>query len=263
MGSGGHDTTHVERLISIGKIVQRITKLQFDWNEFVAAVWLHNLDRALKLRKEIEERGAAWAQKNQAYFDDLIHDEEDVKAFIRVRGLEIYCRELLEWSPFNEDARDRIVDAVLHHSKFADEPGDSPLLTALRIADKVDRMGPSGIRDAAAHRGQVLPPYDEQRPFGYGSTEEDRMKTLYDDLFRILEWYGMLPSEEARRVVNMEYFCFYILYVRMLGKEIADRLGIENKVEEDIKQALGQHYAEIMHELRMNCLTWATRCEEA
>ncbi len=260
MHAGGHDITHVRRLISLEPRIREKTGLEFDHEEFVAAVWLHNLDRAPMFRDDIETRGRAWAQKCSECLPDTdgpIHDEEDIKAFVKVRGLEIFCRELLEWNGFNEDARDRIVDTVMHHSKFADDPDDSSLLAALRIADKVDRMGPLGLMASASFRGSYVSPYDEEYPFGYGSTEEGRMKTLYDDLFRIMEWYGMLPSDKAREVVNKEYFSLFIMYVRMLGREIAERTGTEDNVLADIKRALGPHYQETINDLRITLAAWA------
>ncbi len=242
MGTGGHDFTHVERLIAIGKTIRGKTKIDFDWNEFVTAVWLHNLDRAPAFRKDIERYGKTWALANEDSLREYGADNEDVKAFVRARGLEFYCYELLEPSPFGPEARERIVKAVMEHPKFKDEPGNSTLLTALRIADKVDRMGPLGIMASGAFRGKDVLPYDSEHPFGYGSTEEGRMKTLYDDLFRVMEWFGMLPSDEARSVVNERYFWFFISYVRMLGEEIAERTGTHNTVELDIQRALGGYY---------------------
>ena len=238
---GGHDVTHVERLIAIGK---KITFLKFNMDEFVTAAWLHNLDRVPALPKGIEICLEAEAEK--MFLDDPVITEENVEAFIRTLGLGIYCSMLLERSPFNEWAQDRIVNAVMQQGKKDDELGDSPLLTALRIADKLDRMGPLGIIANASFRGDNLLPYDPINPFGYDSTAEGKITTIYNGYFQILEWYGMLPSDEARDLVDQKKLRFFISFLRMLGEEISEATGAENQVEDDIKKALGAHYSKVL-----------------
>lgn len=214
--AGGHDVTHVERLAARGRKIGTI--LKFDPDELAAAVWLHNLDRATLLGPEIKEAG----------------------------GLANYCRTLLIDSPFNPEQRERIIDAVLQHPKKDDDPSDSPLLTALRIADKLDRIGPLGILSIPAFRGPNLLPYDSKQPFGYDSTVEGKLKSIYNDFFRVLEWYGMLPSDEARSLVNIQRLRFFAEFLRMLGEEIAELTGAENLVEKDIRKALGTYYHQVL-----------------
>ncbi len=172
--AGGHDWTHVERLITLASGITRF--LNFNMDEFQAAAWLHNLDRATNLKEVVKING----------------------------GLKAYCLKLLSEGPFDEDAQERIVDAVLQHNKKDDEPGDSTLLQALRIADKVDRFGPLGIMAISAHQGPNLISYDPHNPFGYDSTAEDKLKSVYNNFMRVLEWYGMLPSAHARALIRSE-----------------------------------------------------------
>jgi HD superfamily phosphodiesterase len=208
---GGHEFIHVERMIALAARISKI--LTFDMNEFRAAAWLHNLDRCPVFKPDIEQHG--------------------------LRGV---CLNILAESPFSEEARERIGDTVLEHNKKEDEPGDSTLLTALRIADKLDRFGPLGILAAAAHQGPRLLAYDPERPFLYDSTEEGKLKSIYNNLFRILEWVTMLPSDEARDLINPRRMRFYIAFLRELGAEIAEVTGKPNEVEVDIKKALGSFY---------------------
>lgn len=207
---GGHDYTHVERMVKLG---ERINFLEFNKQEYKVAVWLHNIDRSLKYWEEIECDG--------------------IKAVVR--------RFLIE-SPFAWDARDRIVKAVFEHSKKDDEPGDSTLLTALRIADKVDRFGALGVIAIVALHGNILLPYNPEEPFGYASTAERKLSSIYNDCFRVLEWYAMLPSDKARALIAPEKLEYFISTLRLLGREIADATGAKNLVEEDIKKALGSYY---------------------
>ena len=119
----------IEKLIEAAPRIQK--QIDFDLDEFAVAVWLWFVDQPNVFRHAIEARGSAWAEKNYFYFENLICDEEDIKNFVRIRGTDIYCRELLEWSPFNEDARDRIVKAICERK---DPESDSILLIAIRMA---------------------------------------------------------------------------------------------------------------------------------
>lgn len=213
-GSGGHDIWHVKRLIARGPRIAETTGLVFDYDEFVAAVWLHNIDRSAVVRG--------------------ISDIVSLEQLVRIQLAE---------TEFDHDAVDRIVDVVLQHNKKDDEPSDSALLQAVRIADKLDRLGPLGVLSAAAFRGSELPLYDPEQPFGYTSTAEGKtMKTVYIDLFRVMEWVGMLPSDQARGLIDHEDITAFISYVRSLGREIARQHNIPNEVEADIQKALGPFY---------------------
>lgn len=209
--AGGHEYTHCQRMISIGK---QINFLAFNWHEFVAAVWLHNLDRSTAYRATIENTGLAPAVRN-----------------------------LLLHSPFLEAIRERIIKAVVLHSKKDDSPDDTPLLTALRIADKIDRISASGILTSAAFHGGSLLLYDPAQPFGYDSSQR-KPRTIYEDMLFVLEWYKMLPSDDARALVTIDRRRLRLAFLRGLGDEVAERHGVENRVEEDIQRALGPYYEE-------------------
>ncbi len=215
---GGHDYTHVQRMVRLGSQIRDRLNIDFAMDEFVTAVWLHNLDRASSLKHDIQKAG----------------------------GLSNYCLLLLATSSFNIHQRERILDAVMQHSKKDDDPSDSALLTALRVADKLDRIGPLGILASAADRGGLLLPYNDKKPFQVESTAEKNLQTIYNDLIRVLEWYGMLPSDKARSLVNKRRLKFYIEFLRMLGEEVSEVTNKENRVEEDVQKALGPYYHKVL-----------------
>lgn len=99
------------------------------------------------------------------------------------KNIKSFLQKLLETSHFDNTARNRIVSAVLEHSKKDDEPADTPLLQALHLADKWDRIGAIGIIDMVTFRGGSVLAYDPSDPFGYDLTTEGRMKTLYQSFF--------------------------------------------------------------------------------
>lgn len=216
---GGHDVSHVLRMIEIGKKIK--LHLDFDWDEYVIVCWLHNIDRCHTYKKDIKKQGLA------NVISGLIND--------------------LTTSGF---AKTQMLVAILQHNKKDDDlEFDSSLLTALRIADKLDRLGPLGIVACAAHRGGEKPAYHPTQPFGYDQTHEDGIKTIYTDYFRVLEWYGMLPYDWARDLVNKKLFTVYIDFLRALGEEIALVTQTENAIENDIQRALGQYYQEFSPKL--------------
>ena len=206
--NSGHDTHHVSRMIALGNTMPW---LDFNRDLFAIAVWLHNLDRSQPFEgKDIGEA----------------------------------CAEFLVDAPLDDAQKKLVTDAVLQHSKKDDEPGDSSLLVALRIADKVDRFrfAAAGIAAICAH-GHDLPAYDAAHPFGYGDTAESNVKTLYAGFFRVLEWYGMLPSDEARGLIRDADMQFHIAFIRRLGRDMAEILNVADETEGDLKKALGKHYA--------------------
>lgn len=211
----GHDFYHVERMVARGFQLARY--LKFDMDEYVAAVWLHNVDRCKALEPEWTARG----------------------------GLRPYLGDLLEKSGFSPEAKERITVAVLEHSKKDDEPHDSPLLTALRVADKLDRLCPIGIVDAAAG-WHHLPIFDPHEPFGYDATEAGEHGTrghqsIYQTYYRVLEWVAMLPAW-ARELIRREHIRLFITFLRLLGAQAAEQFGVEDRTEEDIRRALGPCY---------------------
>lgn len=135
-----------------------------------------------------------------------------------------------------------IVDAVLQHSKKNDEPDDSLLLKALRIADKWSRFDVTGITSGIAWLGGELPPYHIERPFHYGSTAEGEWKTHYGNFFRIIEWYVM--SADIRELVarNPQGFREILFFVRAWGRAVATAHNVPNTVEDDLRRCLGDYY---------------------
>jgi len=211
---GGHDYTHVLRMIKLGDKIKK--HLDFNWHEYVMACWLHNIDRC------------------------KCHQED-----IKKKGLLSVLLGLLDGAPLDDKAKLRVIIAAHEHHKKDDEPQDSQLLMALRIADKLDRLSPLGIMAGAAHRGGEFPAYNPDKPFGYADTGEDSIRNIYVDYFRILEWYGMLPADWARDLVNKEYLHAFIQFLRVLGLEIAEVCNTKNNIEDDIKKALGNYYREL------------------
>ena len=221
---GGHDVWHVVRVAGRGERIRERCNLEFDLEEFEVAVWLHNIDRVHPYCRWIaisEELGESF---KEAF-------ERNLKAFF------------LEGHPFSAYSKERIIDAVVQHSKKDDEPGDSHLLTALRIADKLDRLNPVGFLSAVVGSGVDLPIYDPSHPFGEGITVEKYMKSVYDSFFRLLEWVPMLPSDNARSLIVKEDLRACINLIRAVGKQLAREHNVPDVIEGNIKKALGPHYA--------------------
>ena len=207
---GGHTEVHVRGVEKLGERIFPYMP-QVDPLEYRVTAWLHNVDRCLVLRQEI---------------------------LTNVGGLTAHLWATLSESPFDHAARGRIVDAVLQHGKRdGDLAKDSPLLTAIRIADKLDRLTPTNIMAGPAHRSD-LPHYDIEQPFGYRTNKDCHLKFFFWNL----EWYGMLPYDWARNLVDENFFKLFLLFLRELGRDIALRHGIENAIEDDIRTALGSHY---------------------
>ncbi len=245
--SAGNDIDHIRRVIQIAESARGIDLnhnrvLDFDSDELRAAALLHEMDRSKSLGKRVLRSGKKWA-KNHLSQGEFLNEKALRK--IGIRQMVLYY---LRGSGFSTEAKTRIVNAVIEHPKFADDlENDSGVLIALRIGDKIDRMGPLGLISAAAHRGGSASLYDFNHPFGYGSTEEGRLKTIYDDHFRVFEWYAMLPCNAARRLAKPR-FLIRIFFMRELAKEIASASGVKNRVEEDLRKALGMYYEEFCSE---------------
>lgn len=217
---GGYDLNHILEMVALGPRIAAIPRYSsLNRGEFEVAVWLHNTDRPDKLarmiRKGDEGSDRRWAG---------------------------YLNEPLEGSPFSREERDRIVSAILEHPKLMDEPDDSVLLTALRIADKVVRFGPLGMMGQPANRGQTQMFYNPEDPFKWASTAERSLTHVINDYFRVLEWYTMLPCDEARSLIDPEDFAVQLAYLRQLGKQISRVTGKRNEIECCIARALGPHY---------------------
>lgn len=209
---GGHDYTHCERMLAIGR---KIDWLKFEWVEFELAVWFHNLDR-----------------------------HEDYIPAIRQRGFADVCRGFIDADEFSPEMRERVIDAVTKHD-LKDEPSDaSDLLKALRIADKVDRIGALGIIASAACRHNMMP-YDPERPFGQVNTSSVGIQTVYDDLMRLLEYYSIL-DDRAKKLVPGSRVKFLVDFIRELGTEIAEATGKPNTVESDIAKVIDSKIYQIL-----------------
>lgn len=220
---GDHTYLHIGRMRKMGPRIVGIEglggrRLEFDLGEYDAAVELHNLDRSHFFDEEIKKIGRAGV-----------------------------CRRLLESSPFSDEARERIIDAAIRHGKKDDEPGDSDLLLVVRIADKVDRFAPNVLVGCGASHPHLLAYDDSPNPFWCGgTTREHEVKTHYKMFFRGIEWYAMLPSDEARALINPRFLKLLIEFLRCFGEEISNYLGIPNRAEEDIRMALGTHYERVI-----------------
>lgn len=212
MGTGGHDVNHIHRMLKMEAEISEF--LDFDSLEYKTVVWLHNVDRS-----------------------SLIVDKKNLKTVLQ---------NLLRKSYFDDITKERIISAVLQHSKKDDELTDTTLLRALRLADKWDRIGAIGIVDMVAFRGSSILAYDLLEPFGYGLTAEGRMKTLYQSFFRVLEWYADFPLVRRLSKKHPERIKFLLNFIRAFGAEVALNHNIENQAEIDIRKALGIYYDELL-----------------
>ena len=207
---GCHDLPHVTRMVAMADEICEL--IGVDKYVFQITVWLHNADRIPEFKEQIE-----------------------------TMGLELFLRGFFPMD-FPTSMTEEIIDAVLKHSKKDDESQDSPLLQALRLADKWDRIGLFGAVSGFEWLGCKLPSYDPEHPYGYGSTAEGQYKTLYQNLFRVLEWYGMSVQVRVlaeRHPCKMRNLLFFI---RAYAQEISEAHDLRNTSEDDIKKALGEHY---------------------
>ena len=219
-----HDLSHSKEMILFGPRIKAIALCQkLNLDEFEVACLIHSTDRSSTLRDIIGFKNGMPPLEFKEKWSDFLYF-------------------LLKPGPFDQEAQDRIVNAILHHAKKDDDlKHDSVLLTALRIADKVVRFGALGVWSISAnHRDK--PMYQQDFPFNYTSTVESKLTSVYNDLCRVLEWYGMLPSDEARALITRENLDFQITFHRAIGKQISEITGIRNDSEDDIKKAMGQYY---------------------
>lgn len=221
-----HDVWHVIRMVKLGSRIRQHCQLTFSLQEFEIAAWLHNIDRVQPYLSDIE----LLESSGHSYKEALA---VVVERFFRDRG-----------NPFFEgvEAEARIIRAVVQHSKKDDEAGDSHLLTALRVADKLDRLNPLGVLSVASFRSSQVPLYDPKQPLACESTAEGRMKSVYEEFFRLIEWVGMLPSDDARGLIVKEELLALINFVRAVGAQLSRECDVPNIVEDNIKKALGAYY---------------------
>lgn len=211
-GMGGHDINHIRRMLAMyHEMTSFIPGVSRE--EYEIAVWLHNVDR-------------------YEHFE------------IKTRGLETVLREFLAPGNLVRETKNRIINAVEEHSKRDDGPNDSPLLQALRLADKWDRIGVLGIGDGFSFRGSVVPAYHYGNPFSYGCTTEAQWQTQYTNFFRVLEWYPAFPL--IRELVKRHPWRFehFLFFIRAFAREVAKAHAVKNTVENDIRKCLGTYYDE-------------------
>lgn len=211
---GTHDLQHVLRMQrAFGEIASLIPTV--DEDEYHITVWVHNVDRCPGFQSQI-----------------------------RVKGLVELFHRLLAPGELGTEIEHCIITAILEHSKKDDGPDDSPLLQALRLADKWDRIGLLGCLSPFEWLGCKMPSYNPENPFGYGSTAEGGYKTSYQALYRILEWYGMYPM--IRELIRRHPWRFENLlwFVRAFGREISEAHGVPNTSEDDIRRCLGEYYVQ-------------------
>tara|TARA_Y100000310_G_scaffold246262_1_gene251475 strand:+ start:2939 stop:3715 length:777 start_codon:yes stop_codon:yes gene_type:complete len=232
---GGHGWPHVNAVANLFHELYPLAPYEVDKYEFLVLALLHNADRCARL---LIERG-------------VVSDEDALQALgKRARQDAVYhtCITLLEKSPFDDEAQDRIAQAVVHHGERFHEGFGTELQQMLQIADMLSRlMRPCrNIFDGAAHGGGEVPLYRASNPFDFRMGSGD---SILKFLFWNLEWYAWLP-EWARSLVDPESIQFFVKFLRMLGAEIAEELGWENDVERYIETALGRQYVNFRRDQR-------------
>lgn len=214
--NGCHDLTHVLRM---ERMYEEIASLisGLDQAKFIITVWLHNLDRTKEMSRE------------------------------KLKGMLLgYLSE----SGLGPADQNDIITAILGHSKFRDDPDDSPLMQALRLADKWDRIGVQGGISAFQWLGCKMPAYVPGHIFGYGSTAEGDLNkggkggytTLYQNFYRLMEWYTLFPMVQELVRRHPERFWTFLNLLRSYAAEIAEAHGVANEVEADIEKCLGSLY---------------------
>jgi hypothetical protein len=198
---GGHGVDHVQDIIALGPRIARF--LDIDILEYRAAAWLHNIDRCGLLERKVKSAGGI-----KPYIIGVVLAEEF----------------------FDLQARERIAEAVARHSERNDAPDFSDLLMALRIADKVVRLVPKNFLDGFAHWAHTQK-FDPEHPFDYRKGSD----SLWRRFMWNLEWIGMLPSDEARELIDVKE-------LRVFGVWISCKAGVPNTAENEIKKAAGKYY---------------------
>ncbi len=210
--TGAHDLPHVVRVAEMYPEIRDLAP-GVDETVYQITAWLHNVDRC------------------PAYHE-----------LISSAGLTSTLFSFLGDSELTSSENARIVQAVFAHGKKDDEPGDSMLLKALRIADKWSRFDVIGITSGIAWKGNELPLYRVENPFVYGPTAEGEWKTHYGNFFRVLEWYAM--SADIRELVRRrpEGFREMLFFVRAWARAVSAAHRVANTVEEDLVKCLGPYY---------------------
>ena len=209
---GGHDWLHVRDVERMGPKIR--SYLEFDMNEFTIAAKLHNIDRSKKMKPVCDSRG----------------------------GEETLLRRLLINAPFSSDARDRIVFAVLQHGEKSLREDAPSLAVALQDADKLVRFRPSNLLAEGAYGGYAgIPAFLPKNPFGFTSTREEGRLSMWLGFMGNLEWIGMLSCDAARELIDPGYLAYFMSYLRLLGREMAEYAGCLSRAEDDIRKALGSY----------------------
>lgn len=210
----GHDMDHVLRMVA--RVPDIVHLPDLDREELVAAILLHNLDRAPGTNSAI------------------------VDVVDRTTAFMAEALRWLQYSPFDDEARQRIAQAAAAHSKKYDDPDDSDVLKALRALDKVDRLGLLGILTAAMVHGLDKPLYVVRSPLRFELEEPGGWPlSVYDDIVgRLMQWPLLLP-EEARYLIDTADMRAFVAYARALADQICRTHGLENGIEADLMENLG------------------------
>lgn len=187
--TGGHDKSHVIRMLNIADYV--VNKDKVDPVLLKVAIWLHNLDRAG-------------------------FDEKEIPKFIR--------ETLYSVGGFSEKEISLVLDAVEKHSLLNDET-DSPLLRDLKDVDRLD-SGLMAVLRSAAYRWDAplyLPGDFNGKPPVRGD-EKFVVKSVVQDLNRVLEWEEMIRSPKAKKF-GKKRFAHLRKFLKCLNEELKE---IEN-----------------------------------
>lgn len=132
-------------------------------------------------------------------------------------GVPIAGKLLDEYTSFSSETRNRILNAIEHHS---DKKTTGELANILQDSDKLDGMGAIGVFRTASAK-YSLPDYDQNSLSLTTETASDNPKTLYEQLLYQIRWMDMLYTDKAKEIALPRYK-FMVEFLEELNKEIEE-----------------------------------------
>ncbi|MBI1975283.1 MAG: hypothetical protein HYS57_02905 [Parcubacteria group bacterium] len=179
---GGHEIDHPRRMCVIA---EKIVGPDVDLFLLKTAIWFHNLDRSVYPYTGVNPKYFA----NGSYVPWIIW---------------YYLGKELPWvlpNPEVDSVIMRIADAIECHSR-PNEPDDSTLTIYLKDCDRLDRMGAIGLFDIIHYSIDRNFPLYTAADFIHQlqSTAEDQLKSVVNNVRRILEWERWLRVPKAKEL---------------------------------------------------------------
>jgi len=206
--------------LELSRLIQHVKQLYVK-NNFPGHGFDH-VQRGIERSKDVcEGTGTSILVANIAYLCHDLHrvirvDDEWVARFIHNEVSDIIC---------TFDTKNEIIQAIKNHSTL-DRPDETELEIIVKDIDRLDALGAIGMTRICQHR-HTLPAYASKTPFEMGSTKEDDLYTLVDDLYRVLEWEHWLRMPGAKRI-GKKLAAFTKNFLLQMESELID-VGVVQK----------------------------------